>query len=491
MSDVELNESTEAEPAMAQPPEASPKAAPYVPQPRAAELTIDRLEVRQPAEPERIGPPAPRSARPPMSEPPARKPADAEPIHPPAPDPLRALTVLIVGANYAPEAIGIGPHTTSLARSLAAITARVTVFTGVPHHPASSLPLVYRRNRRSYGSDAKVDLVRHRHHIPTGRSGLGRLRFEIGFARSVLATQVRHVPDLVIGVAPSVGGAVAAARLAERFGVPLLIVLQELSVSRRLEGGLVGAAVVRRQAWALRRATRIVIVREELRASVRALGIGDDRIDLVANWNFNPTLRLDRSMARARLGLPKDGFLVVHSGNIGFGQDVPTVVRAARRLAGRGEEVRFLLVGDGSQRKALELATADLPGVLFFDPVSAQEYPVLLAAADVLLLNERPGQADRTLPSKLQSYLQAGRAIVAAVNPDGETDRALRAAPGAALTVLPGDAQALAAVLARLRDGSQECDRMGAAASSFTESVAIGATVAGGLRDVVRNVLRS
>jgi colanic acid biosynthesis glycosyl transferase WcaI len=434
-----------------------------VPKPRDSDLTLDRLELSRPV--------------------------DAEPSHPAAHDPLRDLGVLIVGANYAPEAIGVGPHTTSMARSLAAITARVTVFTGIPHNPAGSLPLVYRRNRRSYGSDAKVDLVRHRHHIPTAQGGVGRLRFELGFARAVLATPVRHVPDLVIGVMPSVGGGFAAARLAERFSVPLVVVLQELAGARRLEGGLVGAAIARRQAWALRQATRVVIVREELRAAVRALGVGDGRIDLVANWSFNPTLRLDRRTARARLGLPKDGFLVIHSGNIGFGQDVPTVVRAARRLAGRGPDVGFLLVGDGSQRKALELATADLPGVMFLDPVNAQNYPVLLAAADVLVLNERPGHPDRTLPSKLRSYLLAGRAIVAAVNPDSETDQALRAVPGAALTVMPGDAQALAAALARLRDGVQECDRMGVAANSFAESAVIGTTVAGGLRDVVRNAL--
>ena len=45
-----------------------------------------------------------------------------------------------------------------------------------------------------------------------------------GVAPAVLGSSVRSAPDVVIGVLPSVGAAVAAARVARRNRVPLLLV---------------------------------------------------------------------------------------------------------------------------------------------------------------------------------------------------------------------------------------------------------------------------
>jgi glycosyltransferase involved in cell wall biosynthesis len=60
----------------------------------------------------------------------------------------------------------------------------------------------------------------------------------------------------------------------------------------------------------------------------------------------------------------------------------------------------------------------------------------------LLLINERLGVAEMSLPSKLSSYCAAGRPIVAAVDPSGATATMLRAT-GAGVLIPPGDAHAL------------------------------------------------
>ena len=123
-------------------------------------------------------------------------------------------------------------------------------------------------------------------------------------------------------------------------------------------------------------------------------------------------------------------------------------MEAARLLT--GSTVLAVLVGDGSQRRALERQASGLRNVRFTGLVAEDLYPVVLAAADVLLVNERPSVGDMALPSKLTSYLVAGRPILAAVADGGASQRELLSTGGAAWTIPPGDPAALATALASL-----------------------------------------
>jgi colanic acid biosynthesis glycosyl transferase WcaI len=421
-------------------------------------------------------------------------------------DPLRAANVLIVGLHYAPEQIGYAPRSTAMARDLATIAQRVTVFTGAATDARGLLDRIGGRAGRST-HDHGVHLVRHQHHLPARAGGPARARTERSFLRAVLRTPLRDAPDLVIGVLPSAGAAVAAARIAHRFRAPLLLLVHDVVATR--DTGLAGSAIARGQAEALRQATRVVLVGPGLRASVIALGIDRARIDVLADWSPSLPVKQEPATARARLGVAPDELLALYVGNVGLGQDVSTVVRAVRRIAGRAarteqqeahrggtdpagagrRNLRMLLVGEGSQRTDLQSASADLPGVSWLDPVTAADYPGLLAAADVLVVSEPPGRLDRTLPSRLESYLRAGRPVIAAVNPGGDADRALRSVPAAVLVVPPGDSGALATALTRWRDDQPERARLRAGARGYAEAELGGAGTARGLRDVVRTAL--
>ena len=462
-------------------------------------------------------------------------------------DPLRAANVLIVGLHYAPEQIGNAARTTAMARDLAEIAQHVTVFAGAAVDTRGVLGRIAGRARRN-GLDHGVHLVRHRHRRPTRSGGLARARAERSFLRAVLRTPLRDAPDLVIGVLPSAGAAVAAARIAARFRAPLVLVVHDVVATRTRDAGLIGSAIARGQAEALRQAARVVLVGVGLRASVIALGIDRSRIDVLSEWTPSLPVKQEPTTVRARLGVAPDDLLVLYVGNVGSGQDVSTVVRAVRRIAGRAAQLtgrdeppssvsrsqwtgpggpsgpdhgdgnsgdknsngdgnsgdgnrggrrvrgerrnlRLLLVGEGSQRDDLQAASADLPGVSWLDPVTAADYPGLLGAADVLVVTEPPGRPDRTLLSRVESYLRAGRPVIAAVNPDGHADRVLRSVPAAVVIVPPGDSGALAAALIRLRDDESERSRLREGARGYAETELGGGGAVGGLRDVVRTAL--
>ncbi|MBB2991275.1 glycosyltransferase involved in cell wall biosynthesis [Mycolicibacterium iranicum] len=132
---------------------------------------------------------------------------------------------------------------------------------------------------------------------------------------------------------------------------------------------------------------------------------------------------------------------------MGAKQGLRNVVDAARLADQMGAAAHFVLVGDGSERRALEALAEDVSRITFVPALDDGAYRVALSAADVLLVNEQPGVAAMAVPSKLTSYFDAGRPIIAATDRSGTAAAEVTAA-GAGTVVPAGDpAQLLEAVM--------------------------------------------
>jgi glycosyltransferase involved in cell wall biosynthesis len=143
------------------------------------------------------------------------------------------------------------------------------------------------------------------------------------------------------------------------------------------------------------------------------------------------------------------GFNVVFAGNLGTAQALGTILAAARLLKDI-EEVRFVIVGSGSQsdwlRQNIELlGLKNMSMVGRFPP---SEMPGIFAQASALLVTlVRDSKVSQTVPSKIQAYLAAARPIIAAI--DGEGARIVIEA-GAGIACQAEDAEALAEAVRHL-----------------------------------------
>jgi glycosyltransferase involved in cell wall biosynthesis len=382
--------------------------------------------------------------------------------------------ILVIGINYAPEPTGIAPYTTGMAQHLAASGASVQVITGLPHYPQWRVDRRYRR--RSRIAEPRTDesaphILRVPHYVPRKQTALRRALYEATFLASSFSACHRERPDLILAVTPSLGGAVAAARLAERHDIPLLVVVQDLMAKAAGQSGIAGGSLVadatsKLEQYALRRATRVAVVSESFRPSVIAYGVPDANIALLPNWTHITPAPQEQQAARQALGWKSDAFIVAHTGNIGLKQDLGSLVEAARYLP---PGIEVLIIGEGSQRVAIERQAAGLSNVRLLGPLSEGQYPLALAAADLLLVNERAGVGDMSLPSKLTSYLSAGRPVLAAVDPDGATAAELARTQGASLVVRPGHPEVLAQAVVDLRDDAPLRTAMSRAGFDFAQ----------------------
>lgn len=121
---------------------------------------------------------------------------------------------------------------------------------------------------------------------------------------------------------------------------------------------------------------------------------------------------------------PGDVCDLVFAGNIGTAQSVITIVKAAEIL--KDEPVRFQIVGSGIELDNLQKYVEEhgLTNVTFYGRRPLEEMPQFYAMADAMLLTlESDPILSMTLPGKLQSYMAAGKPVIAAI--DGEARRVI------------------------------------------------------------------
>jgi glycosyltransferase involved in cell wall biosynthesis len=414
---------------------------------------------------------------------------------------MNALTnrrITIVTQYYWPEHVGIAPYSTRLAEHLADIGAVVNVVTAMPHYPEWRIDPAYKRRVHMREERRGVAVDRRWHYVPARQSALRRAGYEASlFAHSM----VRGSPesDAVIGVIPSLSTGAIARVYARRRSCKYGIIVQDLSTQAVSQSGITKADVVTTttravEGWVLSGAARVAVVSPRFKPHVETFGVAPDRISVLRNWVEDDVTSAEAqpptttAAIRKSFGWDDDEVIVLHAGNMGLKQGLEHVVEAARLASGGPLPLRFVLMGDGSQRPAIEQRAAGLANVQFLPNMPRDRCSQIMSAADVLLVNERGSIVDMALPSKLTSYFAAGGPVVAAVSDEGTTAEEVRRA-GGGLVVAPEDPKALLDALALLAADPGLAAALGAKGADYAERELSAGAVLAHAETFVRDLL--
>lgn len=154
----------------------------------------------------------------------------------------------------------------------------------------------------------------------------------------------------------------------------------------------------------------------------------------------------------------------LYAGNMGKGQTLDVIVRAAAELKGR-EDFLIHMVGDGSKRTELETLSRELgvdEKIIFYGNQKREDMPTFYKKADVLLITLRGNNAvGNTMPGKLQMYMTTGKPIFGAIN--GAANEVIQES-GCGACVKAGDYKGLAKLMADYMDHAEkysDCGEMG------------------------------
>lgn len=375
--------------------------------------------------------------------------------------------VLVLGLNYSPESTGIAPYTSALAKGLKERGFKVDVLTSHPHYPEWEIHPGYGAWNRHETIDA-VSVRRLLHYVPGRPSGLKRLASELSFGLRLLGARWGD-PDIVVMVSPALfANAMAALRIRLSARKPLINVwLQDLYSLGITETGMGGRAVARIVTWVekktLRAAAGVVVIHSRFAAYVTGeLGVKAERVEVVRNWtHLEGAPDTDVAAVRRFREWGTEETVVLHAGNMGIKQGLENVVNAARLADQQNLPLRFVLLGNGSQREFLQELAENVHCLEFVDSLDNAGFQDALSAADILLVNEKPGVSEMAVPSKLTSYFNSGRPVLAAAAVTGVTASEIRAA-GAGAVVVAGDPQALVDAAMGLSRNPVEAARFGA-----------------------------
>jgi len=152
-----------------------------------------------------------------------------------------------------------------------------------------------------------------------------------------------------------------------------------------------------------------------------------------------------------------NAFRVVYAGLHGLAQGLEQIVHSAQIL--RGENIEFVLVGDGPEKQGLINMARDrgLSNVHFLSPVSKNQVPEILRTADALLV---PLKVHLTgaVPSKLYESMAMGKPVLLVAQ--GESASIVHKS-GCGMVVTPGDVDALAQAILFMKANPGKSAQMG------------------------------
>jgi colanic acid biosynthesis glycosyl transferase WcaI len=375
------------------------------------------------------------------------------------------MRILLLNLYYPPDTSATARMAATIVEALSAHH-EVTVLCGRPSYDPSE-----RRAWRPW----QTERVGRARVIRVGSTAYPRLQMKrrvLNYLSYVALTIPRALfvkCDVVLAMTDPPFEGIVGATVALLTGKPYIYNIRDLYPDMAVAGAIVEPGLMSRvwerlHRWALRRARRVIVLGEDMRARIASKGVDSTRIRVVRDGADIPVLGaasvpLDSDVVQRIRG--NDRFVLLHAGNLGFYGAWETLIKGVRSLQGNG--VALVFVGDGAQRVEIEALARDASNVRFLPFFPGSKINSVLAAPDAHIVTVKRGLEGVVMPSKMYGILAAGKPIVAVA--PAETDAvSLGAKSGFAISADPDRPEQLADAIRLLAADRAKLQRMGQAA---------------------------
>ena len=321
------------------------------------------------------------------------------------------MRVLVICQYYAPEPFRIADICESLVKEGHA----VDVVTSFPNYPSGNIYKGYRNARRK---DEIVNGVNVHRVFTVPRKKGAVMRMVNYYAYSIFSSLyikgLKKEYDVVFVYQLSpVLMARAAMKYKKKYGKRILLYCLDLWPDSLAFGGIKKGSTIynyygRVSEKIYKEADKVLVSSQGFKQRFDKLFKNSEKTDYVPQYAeeiFIPCEREENEM-----------ITLTYAGNIGSTQSVETILYAAEKL--QDKNIKFSFYGDGSKFEEMKRIREKfaLKNVEFFGRRPVEDMPRIYAESDALIVSLKDAEAlSSALPGKIQSYMAAGRPILASV----------------------------------------------------------------------------
>lgn len=226
------------------------------------------------------------------------------------------------------------------------------------------------------------------------------------------------------------------------------------------------------EGWGLRRANRVIAISPAMVREAERMGVKPDRIALLPNWApISQIPVMDKvNPWSIREGL-SETFVFLYSGTLGLKHSPDRLLALARWIQADKLDAVVLVVSEGPTAEGIRTTgeTEGLP-IIVRPYQSAEELPQVLATADVCIVLLEPRASEFSVPSKVWSYMCAGRPILGAAPGCNEATIIVTQQAKCGIVIEPGDEQGFRVAATALFDDEVLRSGFATASRSFASA---------------------
>lgn len=239
-------------------------------------------------------------------------------------------------------------------------------------------------------------------------------------------------------------------------------------LSKRLPiiGDVIGAYYRLLERSQMLRADFIIHITDGFLAQTDCWGIPREKVAVIPNWGaLDEIPTMDRETRWAQRHDLKRPARIIYSGTLALKHN-PELLRAI--AAAEVERADIVVVGSGTGAVELAVDTKGPQNLKVLPVQSIEDFPAVLASADILIAVIEADAGAYSVPSKVLSYLCAGRPIVLAAPPENLASRIVTDT-GAGIVVDPNDSQAFVNAIRHFLDDRRAATAAGRAGRRYAE----------------------
>lgn len=341
------------------------------------------------------------------------------------------MKILVVAQHYKPEPFRLS----DICEELVKRGHEVTVVTGVPNYPEG---YIYKEYKNKKNREEEINGVKIHRSFTIGRRKNTFFRFlnyysfalssSINTLRGKYKTKNSGEFDVVlVNETSPVMMCYAGIMYKKKYKKRLIIYCLDLWPESLLVGGVKKNSLLYKyyhkvSKYIYKSADKILVGSSGFRNYLNEeFAIDKKRIEYLPQYAeeiFTPRINIEE----------KETIDFLFAGNVGVAQGLDIVIEAAQVLK-KEDKIYFHIVGDGKELEKLkkDADKLSLNNVIFHGRKPVEEMPRYYNNADAMLviLKDYAG-VSLTLPGKVQSYMAAGKPIIASIN--GEAARVIKKA---------------------------------------------------------------